>query len=195
MDLALFDFDGTITDRDSFIDFIRYSVGDFKFSIGFTILLPILILYKFKIIPNYRAKEIVISYFFKNYRVKDFKELADRYSTTQLNRIIKDSAIERLKWHIDRGDRVIVISASIKCWLNSWIESNSIELISSELEIKDEKLTGKLSGKNCFGAEKVERVRAKVKFDEFEKIYAYGDSRGDLEMLELADRKFYRYFK
>ena len=62
--LALFDFDGTITTNDSLIKFIRFAVGDTKTLFGMILLSPMLILYKLKLIPNYRAKEMMPEEFY-----------------------------------------------------------------------------------------------------------------------------------
>ena len=64
MILSLFDFDGTITTDDSLIKFIRFVVGDIKAAWGMFLLPPMLITYKLKIIPNYKAKQWMLSYFF-----------------------------------------------------------------------------------------------------------------------------------
>ena len=58
MKIAFFDFDGTITKEDSTIKFIRYLVGDIKFFIGVILLLPVITLYKVKIISNNLIKQI-----------------------------------------------------------------------------------------------------------------------------------------
>ncbi len=65
MIITLFDFDGTITTDDSLIKFIRFVVGDVKTAWGMILLSPMLIIYKLKLIPNYKAKQIMLSYFFK----------------------------------------------------------------------------------------------------------------------------------
>ena len=73
MKIAFFDFDGTITKKDSTIKFIRYLVGDIKFFIGTIFLLPFIILYMLKIISNNHIKQIIITYYFKGKDIEDFK--------------------------------------------------------------------------------------------------------------------------
>jgi phosphoserine phosphatase len=67
-------------------------------------------------------------------------------------------------------------------------------LIGTKLEVKDGILTGQLATKNCYGSEKVRRIREIYNIDECEHIYAYGDSRGDKELLDFADESFYQFF-
>jgi phosphoserine phosphatase len=47
---------------------------------------------------------------------------------------------------------------------------------------------------NCYGEEKVRRIRASYNLDEFNHIYAYGDSEGDKAMLDLAHEHDYKHF-
>jgi phosphatidylglycerophosphatase C len=194
MILALFDFDGTITAQDTFLKFIRFVVGDSKFLVGLIILSPILIAFKLKIIPNYKAKSIVISYFFKGYKEVEFKSLACKYSLTQIDKIVRPKAKDRLFWHKDQGHTIVIVSASIDYWIYPWCLKNGFELIATKLESKDGVLTGNLLGNNCYGLEKACRINQNYDLSQFEYIYAYGDSIGDKDMLKLANKSFYKFF-
>ena len=70
-----------------------------------------------------------------------------------------------------------------------------IELIATKLEFKAGKLTGKFATNNCYGAEKSHRIKELFDLELYDYIYAYGDSRGDKEMLALADESFYKPFR
>jgi phosphatidylglycerophosphatase C len=195
MNLVLFDFDGTITKDDSFLKFIRFVVGDVRFLIGLIVLSPILVAYKLKLIPNYKAKQKMLSWFFKGYSENDFRKVANKYSLNHIDKILRPKAMERLKWHKEQNHKIVIVSASIDCWLRSWCEKNGFELLATQLEIENGIVTGKLLTKNCYGQEKVNRIKESYNLKEYEYIYAYGDSRGDKEMLELADENFYKPFK
>lgn len=195
MKLAFFDFDGTITSKDSLEDFIQDTIGELRYYVGLLKLSPMLISYKLKLIPNYIAKEKLITYFFKGMDANEFQKLADQYSLHQIDNITRPKAIEKIKWHQDQGHKVVIVSASMACWLKPWCEKNNIELISTELEISDNRLTGKFSTKNCYGIEKENRVNEVYDLNEYDYIYAYGDSRGDKELLALADENFYKPFR
>jgi len=182
--IAFFDFDGTITKKDSLIDFLKYYHGNFYFFVGLFILSPILILYKMKLLKNDIAKELMLSYFFKNIYIDIFKKKAYNYSINNINKIIRDEAIQKIKWHKKRNDTIVVVSASIECWIKPWCEINGISF------------TGKFLTNNCYGIEKENRIKDKYNLSDYDCIYAYGDSKGDYEMLQLADKdkKFYRCF-
>ena len=195
MTLALFDFDGTITTDDSLLKFIRFVVGDRRFLLGLVVLSPMLVLYKFKLIPNYKAKQYMLSWFFKGMSKDSFLKVANEYSLVHIDKILRPKAIEKINWHKNQGHKVVVVSASIECWLRPWCEKNGLELIATKLEIKDDIVTGKLLSKNCYGVEKVNRIKELYNIEKYDYIYAYGDSSGDKQMLELAHEKFYKPFR
>ena len=62
------------------------------------------------------------------------------------------------------------------------------------LEIKDKTITGKTFKKNCHDPEKVKRIRELYNLSDYKYIYAYGNSRGDHEMLDIADERHYKPF-
>ena len=193
--IVFFDFDGTITTDDSLLKFIRFVVGDRRFLLGLVVLSPMLVLYKLKLIPNYKAKQYLLSWFFKGMRKVDFFKVANEYSLVHIDKILRPKAIEKINWHKNQGHKVVVVSASIECWLRPWCEKNGLELIATKLEIKDDIVTGKLLSKNCYGVEKINRIKEIYNLKDFEYIYSYGDSSGDKQMLELAHEKFYKPFR
>lgn len=193
--IAFFDFDGTITTDDSLLRFIRFVVGDFRFIFGLVALSPILLAYKLGLIPNYKAKQKMLSWFFKGISKNAFFKVANEYSLVHIDKILRQKAMEKINWHKAQGHQIVVVSASIECWLSQWCTKNGLELIATKLEIKDGVVTGALLSKNCYGEEKVNRIKELYNLDEYEYIYAYGDSRGDQEMLKLANESFYKPFK
>jgi phosphatidylglycerophosphatase C len=192
--LALFDFDGTITKKDSFIEFIKYYKGFRSFCFGFIILSPILLLYMCGIIKNSRTKSIVFSWFFKNEAYKVFKSKCRSFSLTIIPNLIRSNALAAIKQHIQSGYKVIIISASFEDYLTDWCRSMELELIGTKIEIKNDSVTGKLDGKNCYGAEKVIRLKQLIDLSQFSEIYAYSDSRSDMPLLKIANQRFYKYF-
>jgi len=143
-------------------------------------------------IPNWRAKELVSTHFFGGWDVGSFERLATEYSRERLPQIIRQSALERIGWHRLKGDTVVVVSASIDLWLAGWCAACTVDLIATELEIKEGRITGRFSTRNCSGKEKVRRIQ-RYDLKNFDYIYAYGDSAGDRAMLELANEKYYRW--
>lgn len=194
MKIAFFDFDGTITTDDSLLKFIRFAVGDVKMIQGMLVLSPMLVAFKLKVIPNYRAKQRMLAYFFKGMEESKFNQLAEDYSLHHIDEILREKAMAKIAWHKEQGHRVVIVSASMESWLAPWCKQHEIELLGTQLEFKNGAVTGRFATKNCFGPEKVARIQAKYDLSEFEHIYAYGDSSGDKELLEIADTRGYRIF-
>ena len=194
MKIAFFDFDGTITKADSTARFIRYLVGDSKFFIGILFLLPFMLLYILNIISNNSIKQILITYFFKGKSINEFKKHAEYFSLNMLEPLIRKKALEQIAWHKENGHDVVIVSASIDLWLRPWCIKNDIVLISSMLEVNDQIITGKTRNKNCYGLEKVTRIKELYNLSEYSYIYSYGNSRGDYEMLKIANESHYKPF-
>ncbi len=195
MTLALFDFDGTLTTKDSLEEFVLFTRGAQRYYMGLLYLSPVLLLYKLKIIPNHRAKEIFLAHFFQGVSHQTFTRWGREYATQKIDAIIRPQALAALQEHQRRGDEVAIVSASIKCWLEPWCHRHNITLLSTELEFKDARFSGRFSTKNCHGIEKVNRIKAYYDLSRFDTIYAYGDSEGDTELLALATHPFYKPFR
>ena len=196
MNLALFDFDGTITKKDSFYDFMDFVRKKHKL-IGLKVFLflPIFVFSAIGLIPWGKAKELFLTFCFKGWQKKYFDELSKSYAETKLPKLIRQNAMEYLEKHRLNGDRIVVVTASLDSWIFSWCQENEVELISSSLEVKDGVLSGKLIKADCNGIEKVKRIKETLNLNDYETVYAYGDSAGDIEMLELADTAYYKWEK
>lgn len=192
--LALFDFDGTLTRKDTFVDFICFYHGALRALLGFSILLPIIFIMKTGVISRVRAKQIMFTYFFRGISVNDFNKKGIEY-INRLNALIRPSAIKRLNQHLTSGDRVIVITASAYAWVKPWTDAMGIEVIATHWEERDNKLTGKISGFNCNGKEKVRRLKELLDPMSYNNVYAYGDTLGDHDLLLIATERHYRVFK
>lgn len=193
--ICFFDFDGTITDRDSLPDFIQYVVGKPAYYFGLLIISPMLLCYVLKLIPNHVAKQKLISHFFKDRDANTFQSIANQYSHERIGEILRPAAIERIKWHQQQQHKVVLVSASMQSWLQAWCNELDIELISTQLEIDNGRLSGLFATKNCHGQEKANRIRQQFNLEDYDYIYAYGDSSGDTEMLALANESQYKPFR
>jgi phosphatidylglycerophosphatase C len=193
MKLALFDFDGTITSRDSLFDFIIYTFGWKRFLIGCLLRSPAMLACALKMIPRDKAKEELLSFHVAGINGEEFKAMGSQYSRKRLPNIIRENAFKKIQWHQLQGHTVAVVSASIECWLADWCKKNDLDLIATRLEVKNKRVTGKFASRNCAGREKIVRIKEKYDLKRFVYIYAYGNSSGDKEMLELADERYYKW--
>jgi len=197
--IAFFDFDGTITTKDTLLEFIRYDRGSLLFALGFLLAAPWLVAYKLKIISNQKAKERVLSFFFRNRPLDDFQASCDRFSTEMLPGLLRPKALDELKKLRELDAGIVIVSASPSNWISKWAASQGASLIATQLSVTTKKgrpvLTGTIEGANCHGNEKVRRIRQQHQLDDYTETYAYGDSSGDRPMLALAKISFYKPFR
>ena len=193
--LALFDFDGTLTYKDSLSDFIAYAVGSPRMLAGGVFLSPYLAVYTLKLLDNDRAKQKVLAHFFAGWRTERLRSLGEEYALHCLPHILRPKGVERMKWHLRENHEVVIVSASPEIWLRAWTEDWHVGLVGTKLEEREGRITGKYNGKNCHGEEKVRRIKARYDLERYDTIYAYGDTQGDHPMFALADEVFYKPFR
>jgi len=186
--ITVFDFDGTITKKDTLLEFIKFCKGRKSFIIGFLLYSPLLIAYKIGLYPNWKVKQKIFSYFFKGMKYDTFCDFGERFAL-KINSFINENIFEKLKEHMAKGDDIYVISASIKEWVSPWCKNLGIEnVLGTQIEVINGTITGAFKSKNCYGQEKVNRLLEKEPNRNEYFLTAYGDSRGDKEMLEFADK-------
>ncbi len=192
MDLALFDFDGTITDNNTFTPFIRYAVGRKRMMFGRFLLTPVIVGYKTGLVPGRIAREIVAGFGFRGRPVSELQYIGRKYATEVLPIHTRPEALERIQWHRRRGDQIVVVSASLDLYLRPWCERHKLELICSRLRRKNGLVTGRYVNGDCSGPEKARRIKKHYDLSRYDTIFAYGDTSDDHEMLALATFKYYQ---
>ncbi len=193
--IAFFDFDGTVTEKDSLLEFIKYSKGSPAFYFGFLLHAPVLVAYKLKIISNHFAKEIMLNYFFGKMSVQQFDKYCADFSREIMPLMVRPKALKEINKFKDAGAEIVIVSASPERWLNIWCNTIGVKCIATRLITKNDKITGKINGRNCHGEEKVRRIREQYDLNTFSYVYCYGDSPGDRPMLALGTYRFYKPFR
>ncbi len=203
--IYLFDFDGTLTSADTLLEFIRYACGRRRFYMGFALFSPLLVLMKLRLYPNYRAKERLFAWFFRGMSVDEFDTVCRRFAHHN-QRLLRLKAIDKLRQLFHYNETVCVVSASIDNWVRPFFDNiakasrSDLRVIGTEVEADTQGiLTGRFRTPNCYGKEKVRRVIAEMPMLEKQRdeylVVAYGDSRGDRELLEFADESHFKPFR
>jgi len=189
--IAAFDFDGTITKRDSFLNFIIYCFGYVRFFIGFIRVVPEVVLYLLGKVPNCVPKRKMLVIFFKGMREDEFLKKCRDYSLKCVDKIVRGKIIKKIQWHKEQGHRLVIVSASIDEWIKPWAEKNGFEkVVATKIGAFNGVLTGDFGSENCYGEQKAKRFLEQYPDREEYYLFVYGDSKGDRALLEIADSMF-----
>ncbi|WP_088141581.1 HAD-IB family hydrolase [Achromobacter xylosoxidans] len=188
--VAVFDFDGTLTYRDTLIPFLaRVSLS--KLLLGLVIVSPVLALLlcckagnEQGIALRESAKQRLCRIVLRGRRLVDLKGLAARWVP---GIALRPDTLARLRAHQQKGHRVAIVSASPDLYLEEVARRLGVALICTSLETGGGRLTGRFSTANCWGPEKVARLESSFGPVGSYELHAYGDSGGDAWLLQAAD--------
>jgi phosphatidylglycerophosphatase C len=185
------DFDGTLTNRDTLLEFIRFAKGDVRCLLGFLLFAPLLVMMILKLYPNWKSKQKLFSYFFSGMSLEEFNRLGRNFAAENRH-LLRKGGVEMIEKAKQNGAEVVVISASIDNWVQPFFPD--LRVIGTRAEVKNGLLTGRFSSKNCYGQEKVNRLLEVFPDRSDYYLIAYGDSKGDRKLLRFADEQHYKPF-
>ncbi len=191
-DLALFDFDGTITTRETFPDFIRRAIPPRRRALGTTLFAPLVIGYTLELVPVHALRAALVRYAFKNVPLAEVEAAGASLAADLLPTLVRPEMQARIDWHRGRGDTVLVVSGGFDVYLAPWCRAQGLDWICSSLAVRDGVLTGRYAGAQCVAEEKARRVRERYDLAGYRAIHAYGDTHEDHALLALADHATWR---
>lgn len=192
MNLALFDFDGTITTREMLPDFFRRAIPRRRLLIGQVLLAPLIVGYKLGWVSGTTARAAIVRFGFTGLPFADYDAAGAAFAADVLPGVLRPEVMQRIAWHRAQGDHVVVVTGALDIYMARWCRSHDLDLVCSVLEQRDGRLTGRYQGAQCVRAEKARQVSERYPGKNYGEVYAYGDTVEDRELLALATRKFYR---
>lgn len=191
--VAAFDFDGTLLAGDTVLILHRLVRGPLLMALDWLLLLPAALAWKSGRRSTIWFKEHVLRCILAACDPARRPSLLAEELPMLLSQRLRPEALARLEHHRRCGHRLTIISASPLPLLEPVARRLGVDLIATGMEGNDGAL--RLSTANCKGAEKVRRLESwlgqplsRVRLE------AYGDSRGDRELLEAADLPHWRSF-
>ena len=192
--VTAFDFDGTYIRHDSLPLMLRSAFGWERYVLGLVVCLPWIILFKLGLLKGGEAKQRLLSYFFKGMPHGRFEELCEKFHRSHPN-LVRHQAQVAMDRALEAGDQVLVVSASVREWVEPFFRDKDVTVLATELQVDDDGLlTGQYAQPNCNGDEKWRRIVQEVPDVEQRELVAYGDSAGDSVMLSHADVAYLRDF-
>ena len=192
--LVAFDFDGTLTTRDSFTAFLRWRAGAGAYAAGLARIAPSAAAYLAHR-ERGRVKAALCRQFLRGKTEAEVSADARQFAEETARKLLRPDAVRVWRKWQAQGARLVIVTASPALTVAPFARGLGAEMVlGTELETDaDGRLTGRLAGPNCRGAEKVRRLRA-VFGEDMQLEAAYGDTDGDREMLAVADEPGYRVF-
>lgn len=191
--LVAFDFDGTITTRDSLKEFVRYAAGTGAFVCAGIRVLPWLAGWALGKKTRGETKARFVQAALGHMHPEALQEAARQFAQMKLPQIVRAEMLGRVREHVKRGHTVLLVSASPSVYLKEWAKVHGVHaVISTELAYDGEHLQAVFATPNCWGPQKVVRLQQWLGKETFRLDYAYGDSRGDKEMLACAEHAWLR---
>ncbi len=193
--VVAFDFDGTLTVRDSFMAFLRWRVNRTRYGLGLLRLAPAMLAFLVHR-DRGKVKAAAVREFLKGLPREQLEVQAREFAETQVRRLLRPDAVAAWKrWRTDHV-RLVIVTASPEVLVAPFARGLGADaLIGTELAFDaQDRVQGGFVTPNCRGPEKVTRLKAAFGAD-FELKAAYGDTSGDREMLAMAEIRGYRIFK
>jgi phosphatidylglycerophosphatase C len=184
--VAAFDFDGTMIAGDSLPHFLVRVLGLGGFTRALAQASPAML-------AGYRrggrdgSKAALLERALAGQVSARVAEVGEAFGHLLAHRIRPEMA-ERLAWHREQGHRRVLVSASLTVYLEPFGRlADFDQVIATRLETgPDGLLTGRMDGPNVRARQKA-LLLAKILGPGPIEMWAYGDSAGDREMLEMAD--------
>ena len=189
--VAAFDFDGTLTDGGSVFEFLSRVAGRVRVYSAAAGLSPRLV--HAAVAGGAVAdttKERLFGRVLAGRSVDQLESVAESFAADHLERHLRPEVRARFDWHRQRGDRLVIVSASPEVYVRVAGRLLGADgVVATRLASESGVLTGRYEGANCRGEEKVRRLTAWVAESPGAggTLWAYGNSRGDTRMLRAAD--------
>ena len=191
--IAAFDFDGTLTHRDTLLPFLVRACGARRVATATSRVAPVAArarLGRLQGALHHRdeVKAALLRHLLAGREATWLADQAERFATTLPARIRPEMA-RQVDWHRDAGHELVIVSAGLDAYLGRYATTAGFDhVIAVELEVDHTGvLTGELAAPNVRGPEKATRLRAWLGGEDPGFMWAYGNSSGDRELLELAD--------
>ncbi len=194
--VAAFDFDGTLTWRDTLLPFLRRLLGWPTLLWVLLVCSPWLAAYALRLISNHRAKAVLLQAALAGRPVAEVERCAQSFARHDLPLQWRPWGLRQLVQHQQAGHRCVLVTASTSLYMHLVGASLGVDaVLCTEMETADGRYTGRMATANCHGEEKVRRLQAWLTAQygsEQPELHAYGDTKGDLPMLRLASRAWFR---
>jgi len=190
--IAIFDLDGTLTKKDTYIPFLLSILKKRPERLIHTLGLPFFMLFYFiKVLNNNELKEIFLYKVLSEMEIGEVAFISSKFVENLLKKGMNPLGVKLLNMHQNNRDRIIIATASFDIYVNSIAKRLGVhELICTRAETKNGRYTGKIDGLNCYGEEKLIKIKQYLGELLQARIIAYSDHLSDFPMLKFANEGY-----
>jgi len=192
--IVAFDFDGTLTTRDSFTAFLKWRSSRGRWMLGGLRLAPAALAYLIHR-DRGRIKAAAVREYLKGVPRERLEADARRFAELHSRSLLRPDAVLAWKRWQREGVRLVIVTASPDIVVAPFARGlGADDLLGTPLTFDAaDRVAGAFASPNCRGPEKVARLRAA--YGEGLRVRAaYGDTSGDTEMLGIAEEPYFRVF-
>lgn len=192
--IAAFDFDGTITTRDTFVPFLFRCNGFWRTAFSFISHLPTALRVGIRLESRDKLKALMI----KDALSGRSRDELENYGLAHAQHVLglcRPRAMERIAWHKEQGHELVMVSASLDIYLHFVAQKLGFNalLCTEVLYDSSDNCLGRFES-NCRRGVKVDKLRSRYGDLGQYCLYGYGDTVGDQEMLAVSNHSFFRPF-
>lgn len=191
--LYFFDFDGTLTYKDTMFLFLNFCNAK-RFYLQLLLHVPVLVLLKMKLAEAEKVKKSLIFKVLKKENRSSLEQKSQQFFKAYYPQLIRGNALDFIK-NIDRENtECYIVTASLDIWVKPFADHFKMNMLATRAEFKEDCLTGNFTGNNCNKQEKVNRILEAIAHKKYDKSIAFGDTSGDSAMLNWANESHFKFF-
>ncbi len=185
--VAVFDFDGTLTRRDTLLPFLAAATSPGRVARALAAQGVTLGLAMAGRGDRDHEKQRLLAALLRGWPLAELEVVAERFADETVERRLRTSSLARLRSHLEDGHAVVIVTASPELVVAPVGRRLGVSaVLGTRLEVTAGRLTGRLLGANVRGAEKVRRLEAWLGPGAAPAAWAYGNSKGDRELMGTA---------
>jgi HAD superfamily hydrolase (TIGR01490 family) len=204
--LAVFDFDGTLTTRDTSLPFLAFAAGRARLTAAMMLRGPVflagLTLARARAgapAPGWPAlrdrwelsvHDRLLRALFHGRSAAELDELGRRFADEALDAMVAPEALAQVAWHRARLHRCVLVTGSLETYMEPWGLRAGFERVLASRLARDRArrtVVGGFDGEPCWGDAKLARLREAVGSLDRYTLVVYGNEPGDRALLDVAD--------
>lgn len=191
--LYCFDFDGTLTYKDTMFMYLKF-YDPTKFRLQFLKHVPLFVLLKLRLAETEKVKKSFIGSILKGQTQEKIEKKSRQFFEAHYPKVVRENALDFIKNIDHENTQSLLVTASLDIWAKPFADAFNMKLLATQAEFKNGVFTGNFIGKNCNGNEKLARIQTEIRDKKYDKIIAFGDTSGDKPMLKWANEGHYQFF-